>query len=79
MILSFFFDVKVCKISYKYSFYIRVFRAWLNAGGSIDDEIVTKTPNITKTANETSEAKSRGILFVYTTNVVHYIKVFDSI
>ena len=55
-----------------------VFRAWLNAGGSINDETVTKPPNITKTANETSEAKSRGIFFVYTTNFVYYIKVFKS-
>ena len=68
--------VNICKISYKHNFYIRVFRAWLNAGGSIDDETVTKPPNITKTANETSETKSRGIFFVYTTNFVNFIKVF---
>ena len=66
----------VCKISYKYNHYIPVFRAWLNAGGSINDETVTKPPNITNTANETSEAKSRGIFFVCSTNFVNYIKVF---
>ena len=66
----------ICKVSYKYNFHIRVCRAWLNAGGSIDDETVTKPPNITKTANETSDARSRGIFFVYTTNFVNFIEVF---